>query len=261
MGNVLENEATTNNTSKKEKRVPYRVIVDEHEPFSPDYEGKYVTSIEFCKLATDYFKAAFANFYGCKISMQNEPMMLLYFTHLDDFDPEVDENGIAHVHVATERAVKRANVHDNIIERARRRDNLRDYGDKYNVTEDGKDIIAPLLLPRLYNRGKINWANIITETSNSQNSIYNTAPIQLTQFSGIDICRVAHIIWGSKDQNGNDIDYGMFVKRDAPIGLQYGMPGYGASNFVLEFKMAHTEEIKKTYNKLGIGMIGSDIVR
>ena len=249
----------TNNGS--EKRTPYKLIVDS-EGFNPDYEGKYLSSTEFCKLTNDIFRAAFRNYHGSKFEVNGKsPSFSLFFTHYDVESGTPDRDGEI-IHVATEKYTG-DKVGSTVLDKTRTRDNLMAHGDRYKITQDGKDIITPLLFTHLYNNGKPNWNQLITEIADTSGSnMYGYGPTnrnQLTKISGIDPTRVAALIWGRKDEDGI-IDYGISVMRDLSVNSLYGMPGTG-SNYALNITRAHTDTVSKTYEKLGLGVINSNIVR
>ena len=191
--------------------------------------------------------------------------MELYFTHVDNIpEPTVDQETGEQIvyHVATQRFGGNT-VGSSLIDKTRNRDNRMINGDRYTITEDGADIIKPLLFPRLYNHGKPNWNQIITEISDqSANGYYAQMNVlQLTKISGIDPKRVAALIWGRSDEDG-EIDYGIAIMRDLTINTGYGMPGSSVgTNFALDIKRAHTKSISNTYESMGLGQIGSSIVR
>lgn len=253
-------EAKTENKDRK----PYRLDI-ENDAFNPDYDGKYLTSIEFCKLTNEIFRAAFVNFYGSKFEISGgQPVMSLLFTHMDqvpEYTEDQDGNSVV-AHVATTRADGNK-VGNKTIDSIRRRENFRLNGDKFYLTEDGKDIIKPLLFPRIYNNGKVNWNSIVVETSDANgSSLFGTMnQIQLTKVGGIDPKRVASLIWGRKDEDG-EIDYGISIMRDLTINSGFGMPGsQGGKNYAMSITRAHVSAISKTYENLGLGSVGSNIIR
>lgn len=233
-----------------ETRIPYAVNV-EPVHFEPDSEGKYLTSIELCELTRDIFKVAFANFYGCKFEfIQGVPSISLFFSHID-----APENGV----VATERSGAKV-TGQNVIDATRNRDNLMRNGDRYVLTEDGLDIIKPLLLPQYYNKGKVDQKRFVSEVSDSnQASMFSQASaVQVTKVAGIDPRRIAAMIWGEKDEDGL-VDYGISVLKDLSFsGMNF--PGAIPSNYMLNITRAHTDTITKTCSKLCINA-GSNIIR
>lgn len=239
------NEKTT------EERKPYVVNVDPVD-FEQDFSGKFISSIDLCRLANEYFRAAFADFEGTTFNLeQGFPTMTLFFNHAENVD------GV----FAVERAGTKT-VGSSVLDRTRRRDNQLKEGDRYQITADGIDIIKPLLLPRLMNNGKPNWKQIVSDITdrNTQNMFQPMQPRQLTRVSGIDPRRICALIYGNKDESGEYIDYGIEVKGD--LNIRAGiMPGQQAPNYALAITKAFNGNIQKTYQKFGINVAGSTIIR
>ena len=162
--------------------------------------------------------------------------------------------------VATERSSAK-NTGSSVIDKTRSRDHLMKEGDRYVLTEDGLDIIKPLLLPQFFNKGKVVVKRFVSTTTDANPSSMfgqiNTVQ-QLTQVIGIDPKKIAALIWGTKDEDGV-VDYGVTVLKDLSLnGMAF--PGMLPKNFVLKIDRAHTETIMKTYEKFSINT-GSSIVR
>lgn len=247
--------STENNgaqVTEETKREPYKISID-HPKFMADYEGKFVTSLELCQMTRDIFKAAFADFYGCKFEFlqgTGVPMITLLFSHVDSPEGQA---------VATERSSAKT-TGSSVIDKTRSRDHLLKEGDRYVLTEDGLDVIKPLLLPQFYNKGKVDPKRFVSAVSDiNQTSMFAQAnAVQLTQVSGIDPKKIAAMIWGDRDEDGL-VDYGITVLKDLSLnGMAF--PGMLPKNFVLKIDRAHTETIMKTYEKFSINT-GSNIVR
>ena len=238
-------------TEKKEERKQYSVEVDPM-PFEPDFSGKFISSTDLCRLVNEYFRAAFCDFEGSTFAMeQGFPTISLYFNHNKDVE------GVR----ACERAAGKS-VGNSIIDKTRGRDLQFREGDRFQITDDGIDIIKPLLVPRLFNQGKPNWKQIVADITDrtSTNMFQPMQARQLTKISGIDPRQICSILWGNKDDNGEYIDYGVEVKAD--LNIRAGiMPGQQAPNYVLAITRAYNGNIQKTYEKFGINVAGSTIVR
>ena len=252
-------------TADDQNRKPY-ILNIEPDDFNQIYDGKILTSIEFCKLTNEIFNAAFCNFYGSKFEvMGGRPVINLFFSHMDQApDSVTDQDGnVGVAHIATER-FNGNKVGSTVIDKTRGRDNRMTNGDKFYLTQDGQDIIKTLLFGNLYNNGKPNWNQIVTETAeNNCSSIYGTMnQLQLTKVTGINPERVAALIWGKKDEDG-DIEYGVSVLRDLSFGGFNGIPNVqqAGKNYALNITRAHNNAIAKTCENLGIGLIGSNIIR
>jgi hypothetical protein len=238
------------------KRTPYKIEF-EHEDFGEDYKGKYMSSITFCKKFSDIMRETFANYAGCemepvKTPMGEIPMISAYFTHMDKI-PEGNNGDALHLATSRDSANK---VGSTIIDNMRARDNVRNNGDAFVITDDGKDILLPLLMYKYYNGGKPNWKQITVEVTMPDK--WNR-PAQYTKVFGLDPDRVASFIWGNKNKNGEFIDYGVAIVKD--LSVMMGMPNMnGGRNFALKVDVACKSQLERTYAELGLGMVGSRMV-
>ena len=241
---MSENATKTENTREK-----YSVKVDPVN-FAADYEGKFISSIDFCRLTGEYFRAAFADYEGCSFDIQNGvPSISLYFTHNE---------------VTGTRAVNRMDKKESgstLLDKTRSRDLMYREGDRYYITDDGIDIISGLLMPSLYNGGKINWKNIVSDIvdRNNGNFYMNPHPRQITKISGIDPRNICSLIYGTKDETGDNVDYGVRVVGD--LSIRNGLMPQAVSNYALSIDRAHTGNLTKTYESFGIANAGSSIIR
>lgn len=239
-----------NNESKRET---YEVKV-EPMAFEEDFSGKYISSSDLCKLTNKYFHVCFADYVGSKFIMVNggAPTISLYFNHVEHVDGNV---------YAVERATDKI-VGNTIIDRTRSRDHQLKEGDRYHITEDGKDIIKKLLIPRSFNQGNPNWKNIVTDIQDRNvGSIYAPQqPQQVTQIAGIDPSRICALLWGSKEGESY-IDYGVNVMANLTFNPNGMIPGYQNANYALMITKAYNGQLQKTYEKFGISAGGSDIIR
>lgn len=227
------------------ERQPY-VLEVEPMDFVADAEVKITTSNELCKLTNEYFRAAFADYEGCKFEMSSGyPTLTLVFNHCEHKEGNV---------YACEMSSGKT-VGNSVIDRSRAYDRLAKEGDRYLITEDGKDIIKPLLAPRYANNGNPQWGNIVAETSERQ--MYGPG-VQFTRVIGIDPKAICALIYGKKE-DGSWLDYAVEVKADLSARNGFGI---SASNYVLYITKAYDEHIKKTYEALGFGSaVNSDIIR
>lgn len=232
----------------EENRTPY-VLEVEPSPFEADAEVKILTSNELCRLANQYFRAAFADYEGCFFEMsQGAPTITLAFNHAKH-----TEDGVYAVDMPANNKVG-----NSVLERTRAYDRLVKEGDRYHITEDGKDIIKPLLAPRYFNNGNPNWGTIVTDYIDRPTSYYvPQGGVQLTRIIGIDPKAICAILFGKKE-GGSWLDYAVEVKADLSARNGFGVT---APNYVLNITKAYNDNITKTYEKLGFGMAGSSIVR
>lgn len=236
-------------TEATEERKPYTLTVEPIE-FAADAEVKILTSNELCKLVNEYFRAAFADFEGSLFEMsQGAPSISLFFNH-----PKHVEGAVYACDT-----VDGKKVGNSVLDRINSYDRKVKEGDKYHVTDDGKDIIKPLLSPKYFNNGRVNWGNITFEFADrtTVNYYQPQAAQHMTKIIGIDPRAICAIIFGSKDADGT-LDYDIDVKADlsARNGFVNAHP-----NYVLNVMKAHNNVISKSYEKLGFGAAGSSIIR
>lgn len=236
-------------TETKDARTPYSIDMKPI-PFEEDFSGKIITSVQLCKLTNQLYRAGFADYAGCTFEVLNGvPVMSFYFNHT-----RPTEDGV----YACERGDGKT-AGNTILDRTRNRDRQMREGDRYKITEDGKDVISKLLHPRFYNNGKPQWGNIVSDiTDRSAANFYNpNAAVQLTKITGIDPRRICAKLWGSEE----DSDYGLEVKSNLAFNNPT-MPGAQQNpNYVISITKAFSENIKKTYESLGMGTMGSNIIR
>ena len=232
----------------EEQRTKYSVEV-EPMAFEADAESMTLTSNELCALTNELFKAAFADYAGCKLeASQGQPVMSLYFSHIKH--DENDEN-----YYACDMAEGKK-VGNSVIDRTRNYDRLVKEGDRYHLTDDGKDVIQPLLLPRFANRKNLNWGDIVTDFIDRSNVSYfnpmNGGQI-MTKVMNVDPNAICAKLFGDKG-----FSYSVQIRGD----LYAFRGGFGgASNYVLNILKVDNDVITKTYEKLGVGVIANDYVR
>jgi hypothetical protein len=110
-----------------------------------------------------------------------------------------------------------------------------------------------------FNNGKPNWGNIVTDfVDRSVGNFYGPqGGVQLTRIIGIDPRQICAILFGKKDGDCW-LDYGVEVKADLTSNNGFRV---SAPNYVLSITRAYTDHITKTYEKLGFGTVGSNIIR
>lgn len=235
---------------KEEQRIPFTIDVEPGE-FEPEFAGKYLTSKEFCSLTNEIFRAVFDDYVGSQFEISNgTPLMSLYFDHA-----RKSNDGTYACEQASSKST--GNV---TMDKIRRRDIRIKEGDRYHLTEDGQDVIKTLLHPRFFNQGKIQWKNIVSDIQErTVASYYQPQNIQqMTKVIGVDPVAICKLIWGTEtDADGKGIDYGIEVRGS----LTQGMPNNIYPNYLLTITRAYSEQIHKTYEKLGYGGIVSSIIR
>lgn len=215
----------------------------------------YITSNELCKLVSELMKSVFVDFEGCffEATSGGEPTISLLFNH-----GMYEDNQI----VACERVGGKKSG-NGVLDRTRNRDRQLNEGDRYSLTEDGKDIIESILNPRMYNNGNIDWKRITSEwTDRSAVNIYNTMPAQqYTKVSFIDLKRVCALIYGSK-KDGDEVAYDVRIAAPlTPMGYGFQQQQMVNMNYMLNIICVSATQLSKIYEKLGYGGIGAQIIR
>lgn len=238
---------------KTNKRDKFKIEADPI-AFDAIAESKYVTSQELCRLTSELFREVFADFEGCIFETGNggEPTMSLIFNHQKYSEDDI---------VACERSGNKASG-SSVLDRTRNRDRQLQDGDRYYLTEDGKDVVMTLLTGRMFNNGNPNWRNIVSDwTDRTVVNLYSNQQLpQYTKVSFIDLRNLCRLIFGSK-VDGDNVDYSVTIASAlTPAGYQtMGMPMN--CNYMLNITRASAKEVAAVYEKLGFGTMGTHIVR
>lgn len=249
----MSEEKMNTEQEKNVERTPYTVHFEQRPKLA--YVGKsvYITSNELCQIANEVFHATFADYEGCclEFGQGGDPTVSLFFNH-----GQYEEGQ----HVAVSRNTANKAVSET-LSRIRLRDQLMKDGDRYFVTDDGKDIITKLLTNRAFNNNKPNWGVLAAEhVDKNMYNMYNMQPVpQLTKIMQIDLNRLVAFIFGRKDEDGSDIDY--VVTVSGLINPIMGSAPSSSKNFMLNITAVSANNVKSLYEKLGLGTMGSDIIR
>lgn len=240
-------------SGREKEREEFKIIVDDLETLPSVAETGYILSSEILKKVSELFKSVFADFEGCIFEVSNgEPTISLVFNHGQyDEDARVGCYRLGGNTTGT-----------SIIERRRNQDQQMLEGDRYYLTEDAKDVVKKLLIPRLYNNGNINWKTIVSDYSERTVENFYTMPQQIkpyTKVSGISLNRLlnARLICSDRNEKGEKVEYGATLA--APLNYMNSQQG---TNYVLTITTITLDNLNKIYEKLGFGTIGgSNIVR
>ena len=238
--------SNANANQRKPERVPFKIELTEHLPFNGMATTEFVSSNDFGKAVSDLFRNVFADFEGCIFEVpqntQLPPYYSLIFNHGD-----YDENAT----VACERANGAKNNGDDVLARIRYRDTMLNNGDRFILNDDGKDAIKPLLLSRLFNGGNPNWKNITGDYTEGQQGLYGYQGMQYTKVSFIDPDRLATLLYGEKEKDGDsNVDYHVSI-----FGPMNNLAGQMNSNYMLSIIRVSEKEVGAAYEKLGLGSV------
>ena len=239
--------------SEETKRDKFVVDLDEHFDFGAIASSKFITSNDLCEKVSELFHLVFADYEGCTFEMTgNEPTISLFFNHGEYPDAE---------HVATEKIGSKS-VGSTIIDRSRSRDRLLKEGDRFSLTEDGKDVIKDLLILKVYNNGNPDFGRVACEWAERGpvNSYFSQAPVQYTKVSFISVPRICGLLFGSKDAEGNDVEYSAnVVSAINPTGFN---SQFATANYILNVTQVSAKELSEFCNKIGLGAsAGANIIR
>lgn len=239
------------------KREPYRIQMEEHAPFSAIAETVYLSSSDMLKLVNELFRSAFADYEGSIFEATNggEPTVSLFFNH-----GKYDEEAVT----ACERL--NGNASGNVLlDRYRNRDRQILEGDRYYLSQNGKDVIGPLLTYTAFNNGNPNWKMLSGDFKDSVGgTIYynaNQVPV-FTKVSSISLSKLCSLIFGERI-NGQSYDYDVKIAAArANTPYQYGNQMGIDTSYILTITKVSREEVNKIYNQLGYQTMGtSRIVR
>ena len=242
--------------NEKIKRDPYKIELAENVPFNSIASSVYISSSDLMKLVNELFRGAFADFEGSVFETARnagigaEPTVSLFFNHGKYEDQPT----------ACERSNGK-NVGNALLDRTRNRDRQIMEGDRYIISEDGKDVIAPLLTQRNFNNGNPNWKLLVGDFVDTASTGFFTmtqAP-QYTKISGLSINKLCSLIYGEK-LNGKNYEYD--VKIAGGINTPWGGSPQLTVNYMLIVNRVDRDEVAKVYEKLGYNVLGgSRIVR
>ena len=242
----VQNAGQKQSNDKNVEREKLKINIDA-DPFNGIATTKYVTSSDLCKMASDIFRSVFADAEGATFDIVgNVPTLAAIFNH-GVYDKD-----------ATVACTREASVDANasIMARVRSRDRLLNNGDRFFITEDGKDVFTDLLSYQAFANNKPNWSKVVVEFSeNTQQRFYGygQAP-QYTKIGYLDLAKFAALVWGS-EVDGDPVDYVVTIVR----ALNSGVPGMPPTNYMLSVTQISSKELQATYEKLGFGSFSSII--
>lgn len=235
-----------------EERKPYAPELEEPLKFEHDVQASILTSTQLGDKINEYFRLVFPGDYeGCKFEIvKNVISPSLIFRH-----PKHVEGEVYGVEMSS---AKKTN--NSTLNRIRTRDFQAQYGDRYSLTQDGEDVIKPLLQRQhIQNNGKVNWSAVISEYSEpTYGNFYSMKNEQYTKVSGLDINLLCSVLFGRKDADGNKVIYLVDMKGTLNQNIGYNVVGANQV-YILWINRINYDKLCETYNALGIGSVSSII--
>ena len=239
-------------TTEDNKREKYSIKLEQPLDFEGISSTKYVTSNELVKMFSELMSQAFADFEGCLFDPTGkEPTVVALFNRGDFGDSTV----------ATTRAAE-AKTGNSVIDYTRRRDFAKTSGEKYTLTQDGMDVILPMLSRTLFNnQGKPNMGLIVEDfcERGMVNYYMPTPPTVYTKVKGITLDSICKLVYGD-NEGGEEVAYLCAIASaiNPSFGAQAGVP---ASNYVLSISRISAKALNELYSKLGMNKSGLNIIR
>lgn len=244
------------NNNQQQGRKRFRIQMDEYETFPDTSKTAFLTSKEFCEKVSELFHNVFADFEGCMFSLPQPGQpggasINLVFNH-----GNYDDDAIV---ACTRSGIKITG--NRTLDNYRNTANRYSTGDRYYLTDDGKDVIMGLLTPQRYNGGNPRWKNIVVDVTdqNSFNMYYRSqASIpQNTHVMGLDLARLCGLIYGT-EVDGIHYDYSVNIANFSQVG---GFQPNNLNNYLLSITRIDDNRLLKIFEKMGMGNMGSNIIR
>lgn len=238
-------------------REKFKFDIVEFEKFDSIAQTAFISSNDFLKKISEFFKGIYADFEGCILETTNggEPTVSLIFNHGNYPDDAIR---------ACEPAGGKTSG-NTLIDRTRNRDRQLSEGDRYYLTKDGMDGITPYLTTRSYNNGKPNWKLLVSEfQERNVQYMYGTNPAtQYTKVSNLSLTRLCGLLFGV-DVDDDHFEYQVNVTlpvTNPAVGMP-AMMGNANMNYMLTILRVSSKVLNNIYQKLGYGPImGTRIVR
>lgn len=239
----------------EELRNEFNVRVLKKDPFDATMDCMIIRSSEFCELTNQLFSPFYADYEGSTyetLQGNNIPMVCLFFNHRD-YPDDAD--------VACTKDGEESNVRNSLLRQTRLRDRRMVEGDRYSLTQQGKDGIgnfiyrkwqttSPWFTDKKTGRDRIDWRRVCSEVADPNANYFNMPngrPIgtQYTKVSYLDPALIVAEIYGTEDDNGSPVEYGVRIVNSLPmVGNVYNV-NRSSNDWLLCIERAHNMDIKK----------------
>lgn len=254
---MADNSKKTQDNNSQENQ-KFEIKVTEKEEFPETYSGHVTTSVDLCKLISSLFRTIYADFEGCqfKFDKANRPTISLFFNQIDS--KMKDPNKIYATDQEIPEDKKKKGGTSTLIGRRRTMDARRQFGDRFYLTNEGKEGITKFLYGDKFNRdGKVNWGDIcIPIATDTQRGMYPyTQPKQMTEVAGLDPVKLLNEIYGT-EEGGKTYTHQVIVQ--CSIGTSFNNGYVNSNNFLLNIQRICDQETESI--GLQAGIIGNSVV-
>lgn len=245
------------NSNENQKEVEeFKIEVLEHERFDHIVDEKFVTSGEFCKKVSELFRSIYSDYEGCcyEVNQQGLGTIGLFFNHAEI----TDENRKAAI---TRIIPEDSGINSDVVRRIRTNDFRSKNGDRYFLTKEGKEGLDDFVIPNMvnYKTGKVQWDKITAEVANGT-AYYGQPPVVYTKVSLIDPGKIAALIYGETDEEGEHWVYDVVRLSSMPMVGNIG--GNFESQYMLKIRRVYEPEVVKLSNQMGVSLAnGINITR
>lgn len=201
------------------KKEPYRIVVQEHEPFCATQASNIMTLNNFSDLVAQLFGPAYADFAGCAIQPNGSKFdVKLYFTASPCSEDSVTAFRKNMIYNQNASFYDKVNTLSGMS-------NPKSVHGNFALTDEGREGLESFLIPDERN-GRIRWEyHIFEENLSKQNMLYGQQPESYAFVTKVSIEKLALAIFGDRDDNGNKVFYSIGPIRPLTPGIsQYGAP-------------------------------------
>lgn len=188
------------------------IKVTKPEPFIGIAKVKYLTSTEISKLVAVLFNSVYSDYYGSKVEVDPQTRIAslsMFFSHL-----QFNENDVTAFSPKAD--VQRVN--DVVRRLANQRINATEGRSSYMITSYGKDGLGKFISPRFKDKsGTPHWNQIHADVNNGSGTGFNNTMI-LSQLRGLDLSILFATIFGSVNEDGDEVEYSAEINSTLPTG-------------------------------------------
>lgn len=243
-------------TQADQQEEKFEIKVTEKEPFSEDFRGMAMTSVDFCKLVSSLFRTVYEDFEGCQfvVNPQGVASLNLFFNQIDASQKR--DSGV----YATDREIPtdKKKGGSGFIGKRRQMDSQRQWGDRFYLTEEGKEGIKKFLYPNyVSNNGNVDWGRICAPVAaDTRGAMWTySQPKQMTRVEGISPLTLVNEIYGT-EEDGSVIENQFNVVKS--LNTTFGNGLVNSGNFMIEIKRYNCTRVEEIAQKTGL--VGNGII-